>query len=235
MSATVTEFSDPRLQKLDGFRIEIDPARERADIVLDRPPLNVIEMGQRDQPASCSRRSTRIRASGSSWCARRASIFPPAAISPAFWRPRPSTSRRSRGISPRRRAAPSRWSSPTKAIVSASGSSSLACDSASPPRAASLRCRNSGWARSRFRRLGTAAKDGRHQPRQGHRDASRRLPASQAYDGRRTEGVPDDELGRDRRWSMSCAVFAARPAHRQELLNETEDTNLEAAIDMEGH
>src|ERR1700684_3334856 len=45
----MSEFSDPRLQTLDGFRVEIDPARERADIVLDRPPLNVIEMGQRDQ------------------------------------------------------------------------------------------------------------------------------------------------------------------------------------------
>ncbi len=45
----MSEFSDPRLQKLDGFRVEIDAARERADIVLDRPPLNVIEMAQRDQ------------------------------------------------------------------------------------------------------------------------------------------------------------------------------------------
>ncbi len=47
----MTAFSDPRLQdqKLDGFRVEIDAARERADVVLDRPPLNVIEMGQRDQ------------------------------------------------------------------------------------------------------------------------------------------------------------------------------------------
>jgi len=33
----------------DGFRIEIDPAHERADIVLDRPPLNVIFMPQRDR------------------------------------------------------------------------------------------------------------------------------------------------------------------------------------------
>src|SRR5262249_17991225 len=33
---------------LDGFRVDIDPARERADIVLDRPPLNVIFMPQRD-------------------------------------------------------------------------------------------------------------------------------------------------------------------------------------------
>lgn len=37
------------LDKPDGFRIEIDEARERADIVLDRPPLNVILMPQRDQ------------------------------------------------------------------------------------------------------------------------------------------------------------------------------------------
>jgi 2-oxoglutaroyl-CoA hydrolase len=42
-------FSDPRLATLNGFRVEIDEARERADIVLDRPPLNVIEMPQRDQ------------------------------------------------------------------------------------------------------------------------------------------------------------------------------------------
>ena len=56
-------FSDPRLQTLDGFRVEIDAARERADIVLDRPPLNVIEMGAaRSASASCSRRSTRMRA-----------------------------------------------------------------------------------------------------------------------------------------------------------------------------
>src|ERR1700727_2214644 len=45
----MSEFSDPRLQQLDGFYVEIDAARERADIVLDRPALNVIEMGQRDQ------------------------------------------------------------------------------------------------------------------------------------------------------------------------------------------
>jgi len=36
---------DPR----DGFHVIIDAALERADIVLDRPPLNVISMAQRDQ------------------------------------------------------------------------------------------------------------------------------------------------------------------------------------------
>ena len=42
-------FADPRLATLDGFRVEIDRPRARADIILDRPPLNVIEMPQRDQ------------------------------------------------------------------------------------------------------------------------------------------------------------------------------------------
>jgi 2-oxoglutaroyl-CoA hydrolase len=42
-------FADPRLADLDGFRVDIDRRRERADVILDRPPLNVIEMGQREQ------------------------------------------------------------------------------------------------------------------------------------------------------------------------------------------
>lgn len=42
-------FDDPRLATLDGFRVEIDESRERADIILDRPPLNVVSMAQRDQ------------------------------------------------------------------------------------------------------------------------------------------------------------------------------------------
>lgn len=34
---------------LDGFHVHIDPARERADIVLRRPPFNIVSMPQRDQ------------------------------------------------------------------------------------------------------------------------------------------------------------------------------------------
>jgi len=37
------------LDELDGFRVDIDVERERADIVLDRPPYNIIRMPQRDQ------------------------------------------------------------------------------------------------------------------------------------------------------------------------------------------
>ena len=41
--------ADTRLNDLDGFRVEIDAARERADVILDRPPMNTIAMPQRDQ------------------------------------------------------------------------------------------------------------------------------------------------------------------------------------------
>jgi 2-oxoglutaroyl-CoA hydrolase len=46
---TPMKFSDSRLETLDGFRVETDLQRERADIVLDRPPLNIITMPQREQ------------------------------------------------------------------------------------------------------------------------------------------------------------------------------------------
>ena len=48
MTTSMT-FADTRLASLDGFRIEIDAGGERADVILDRPPFNIIEMGQRDQ------------------------------------------------------------------------------------------------------------------------------------------------------------------------------------------
>jgi len=36
-------------EQFDGFRLEIDATRERADLVLDRPPLNVITMAEREE------------------------------------------------------------------------------------------------------------------------------------------------------------------------------------------
>ena len=47
--SSAAAFEDPRLAALDGFRVEIDEPRERADVILDRPPLNVVSMPQRDQ------------------------------------------------------------------------------------------------------------------------------------------------------------------------------------------
>lgn len=37
------------LEQLDGFRVEVDAAAQRADIVLDRPPFNIVSMLQREQ------------------------------------------------------------------------------------------------------------------------------------------------------------------------------------------
>jgi 2-oxoglutaroyl-CoA hydrolase len=45
----LTHPAQTLLDNPDGFRIEIDEARQRADIILDRPPLNVVSMPQRDQ------------------------------------------------------------------------------------------------------------------------------------------------------------------------------------------
>jgi len=45
----LTHRGQTLLQELDGFSIEIDAARERADIMLHRPPFNVISMHARDQ------------------------------------------------------------------------------------------------------------------------------------------------------------------------------------------
>ena len=46
---TPMTFDDPRLATLNGFKVELTADKQRADIILHRPPLNVIEMPQRDQ------------------------------------------------------------------------------------------------------------------------------------------------------------------------------------------
>jgi 2-oxoglutaroyl-CoA hydrolase len=42
-------FKTPQLSELDGFRVELNADKERADIVFDRPPMNIVSMLQRDQ------------------------------------------------------------------------------------------------------------------------------------------------------------------------------------------
>ncbi|WP_370540645.1 enoyl-CoA hydratase/isomerase family protein [Azospirillum sp. INR13] len=46
------DSTDRLLANLDGFRVEIDETKERADIVLHRPPFNIVSMLQRDQFAA---------------------------------------------------------------------------------------------------------------------------------------------------------------------------------------
>lgn len=46
---TTVTFSHLRLAAHNGFTVELTAEKQRADIVLHRPPLNVIEMPQREQ------------------------------------------------------------------------------------------------------------------------------------------------------------------------------------------
>ncbi|TAL52186.1 enoyl-CoA hydratase/isomerase family protein [Pandoraea sp.] len=45
----LTHHGQAQLQALDGFTVEVDAERERADIILGRPPFNIVSMPQRDQ------------------------------------------------------------------------------------------------------------------------------------------------------------------------------------------
>lgn len=47
--ATFESTTQSIVEELDGFTVEIDERAERADIILHRPPLNIIRMPQRDQ------------------------------------------------------------------------------------------------------------------------------------------------------------------------------------------
>lgn len=46
---TAVPLEHPRLADLDGFRVEVDAETQRGDIILSRPPMNVISMEQRDK------------------------------------------------------------------------------------------------------------------------------------------------------------------------------------------
>jgi 2-oxoglutaroyl-CoA hydrolase len=240
MNATVTEFSDPRLQKLDGFRVEIDPARERADIVLDRPPLNVIEMGQRDQlrlafealDEDSRVRIIVLRAAGGHFSSG-GNIAGFLAASPEH------VSKLAWNI-----AAPARCAKPV--IVANRGycfgvgfEISLACDF----RIVSKTCLYA-LPEQRLGQIPGSGGSARLQKIIGitrTKDIvmrSKRIAAQQAYQwGIATECVPDDKLEAatdalaDELRTFS--PLAQRTA--KTLLNETEDTNLEAAIELEGH
>jgi 2-oxoglutaroyl-CoA hydrolase len=49
VSETTARATEAMFRDLDGFRVEINPENERVDIILDRPPFNIISMPQRDQ------------------------------------------------------------------------------------------------------------------------------------------------------------------------------------------
>ncbi len=49
MTSSLKSSLPDLLAELDGFRVELDPARERADIILDPPPQTLVGKRQREQ------------------------------------------------------------------------------------------------------------------------------------------------------------------------------------------
>ena len=241
-SSFMSSFSDPRLQdqKLDGFRVEIDPARERADVVLDRPPLNVIEMGERDQLRlvfEALDEDTRVRvivlrAAGEHFSSG-GNIAGFLAASPEH------VSKLAWNI-----AAPARCSKPVIAAnrgycFGVGFEISLACDF----RIVSETCLYA-LPEQRLGQIPGSGGSARLQKIIGitrTKDIvmrSKRIPAKQAYEwGIATECVDDNKLENATDALVDelrgFSPLAQRTA--KTLLNETEDTNLEAAIELEGH
>jgi 2-oxoglutaroyl-CoA hydrolase len=236
----MSEFSDPRLQTLDGFRVEIDAARERADIILDRPPLNVIEMPQRDQLRlmfEALDEAARVRvivlrsqgqhfSSGGNIAGFLAAT--PEHVSKLAWN----------------MAAPARCAKPV--IVANRGycfgvgfEISLACDF----RIVSETCQYA-LPEQRLGQIPGSGGSARLQKIIGitrTKDIvmrSKRIPAKQAYDwGIATECVPDNKLesATDALVDELRAFSPLAQRTAKKLLNDTEDSMLTTAIELEGH
>ncbi len=223
----------------DGFRIEIDAAHERGDVVLDRPPLNVITMPEREElraafealDADPAVRVIVVRGVGEHFSSggeiRGFLEASPEHVSRLAWNI----------------AAPARCAKP---VIAASRGYcfgvgfelALACDF----RIVSETCLyalpeqrlgqipGSGGAARLQKMVGiTRAKDIVMR--------SRRMPGRQAYEwGVATECVPDSEL--ETATAALVDELRAFPPLAQrvakKLLNDTEDATLSLAIELEG-
>jgi 2-oxoglutaroyl-CoA hydrolase len=238
--ASKLEFDDPRLATLDGFRVEIDEPRERADVILDRPPLNVVSMPQRDQlrlvfeslDDNSRVRIIVLRAIGEH--------FSSGGNIKGFLDARPETvSKLAWNI-----AAPARCAKPVVAAnrgfcFGVGFELSLACDF----RIVS----ETGFYALPEQRLGQIPGSGgsaRLQKIVGitrTKDIvmrSRRIPAEQAYEwGIATELVPDNKLeaATDALVDELRAFSPLAQRTAKKLLNDTEDAMLSTAIELEGH
>jgi 2-oxoglutaroyl-CoA hydrolase len=235
-----SSFSDPRLATLDGFRVEIDAARERGDVVLDRPPLNVVSMPQRDQlrlafealDQDSRVRVIVLRATGEHFSSggdiKGFLEASPEHVSKLAWNI----------------AAPARCAKPV--IVANRGycfgvgfELSLACDF----RIVSETCLYA-LPEQRLGQIPGSGGSARLQKIVGitrTKDIvmrSRRIPAMQAYDwGIATECVPDDKLetATDALVEELRAFSPLAQRTAKKLLNDTEDAMLSTAIELEGH
>jgi 2-oxoglutaroyl-CoA hydrolase len=238
--STLMTFADARLAKLDGFRVEIDSERERADVILDRPPLNVIEMPQRDQLRLVFEaidedprvRIVVLRAVGEHFSSggniKGFLEASPEHVSKLAWNI----------------AAPARC---TKPVIAANRGYcfgvgfeiSLACDF----RIASETCFYA-LPEQRLGQIPGSGGSARLQKIVGitrTKDIvmrSRRIPAEQAHEwGIATELVPDNKLeaATDELVDELRAFSPLAQRTAKKLLNDTEDAMLSTAIELEGH
>jgi 2-oxoglutaroyl-CoA hydrolase len=233
-------FSDPRLASLDGFRIEIDPARERADIILDRPPFNIVSMPQRDQlrmvfetlEDDARIRVIVLRATGEHFSSggniKGFLEASPEHVSKLAWNI----------------AAPARCAKPVIAAnrgycFGVGFELSLACDF----RIASETCFYA-LPEQRLGQIPGSGGSARLQKIIGitrTKDIvmrSRRISGKQAYDwGIATECVPDERLepATDALVEELRAFSPLAQRTAKKLLNDTEDSTLSLAIELEGH
>ena len=228
------------LDSLDGFRVEIDEAKERADIILDRPPLNVITMQQRGQLRSAFEsldlddrvRVIVLRAAGEHFSSG-GSIkgfleASPEHVSKLAWNI----------------AAPQRCSKPVIAAnrgycFGVGFEISLACDF----RIVSETCEYA-LPEQKLGQIPGSGGSARLQAMVGitrTKDIvmrSRRISGRQAYEwGVATECVADDQLEKAADALVEelrgFSPLAQRTAKK--LLNDTEDASLSIAIELEGH
>src|SRR6516164_3123102 len=238
--STLMTFADTRLAKLDGFRVEIDPERERADVILDRPPLNVIEMPQRDQlrlvfealDDDARVRIIVLRAVGQHFSSggniKGFLEATPEHVSKLAWNI----------------AAPARCAKPVIAAnrgycFGVGFEISLACDF----RLASETCLYA-LPEQKLGQIPGSGGSARLQKIVGitrTKDIvmrSKRIPARQAYDwGIATECVPDGQLESATDALVDELLTFSPLAQRtaKKLLNDTEDATLATAIELEGH
>ncbi|POR50003.1 2-oxoglutaroyl-CoA hydrolase [Bosea psychrotolerans] len=230
----------PALADLDGFSVEIDAARERADIILGRPPMNVISMPQRDQLRKVFEaldeddrvRVIVLRAIGEN--------FSSGGYIKGFLEASPEhVSRLAWNI-----AAPARCTKPV--IVANRGYAfgvgfeiSLACDF----RIVSETCQYA-LPEQKLGQIPGSGGSARLQKMVGitrTKDIvmrSKRISGRQAYDwGVATECVPDAELeaATDRLVDELRGFSPIAQRTAKKLLNDTEDSTLAIAIELEGH
>lgn len=240
---TLNDLNHPALTlptELDGFRVEIDAARQRADVILDRPPLNVISMTGREQlritfealDANPEVRVIVVRAEGEHFSSggdiRGFLEAAPEHVSKLAWNV----------------AAPARC---TKPVIAAGRGYcfgvgfelSLACDFrlvtettlyALPEQKLGQIPGSGGSARLQKMVGITRTKDIVMR--------SRRIPGRQAFDwGVATDCVPDADLEQATDALVdelrSFSPLAQRTAKK--LLNDTDDSPLSIAIELEGH